>query len=109
MKSSALQRKVTLPGVGIEIVSRQSPTFQSGPSSPQLLLTTYEPIKLHGMPPRVEPGSIGVLDSERGSRIDCGWAVRCLPYPFTPAVVNAANIKQTRREKYACLDNAVIM
>lgn len=40
VKSSALQRTVTLPGAGIEMVSRQSPTFQSGPSSPQLLLTT---------------------------------------------------------------------
>lgn len=40
VKSSALQRIVTFPGAGIEIVSRQSPTFQSGPSSPQLLLTT---------------------------------------------------------------------
>lgn len=40
VKSSALQRIVTFPGAGIEIVSRQSPTFQSGPSSPQLLLIT---------------------------------------------------------------------
>lgn len=40
VKSSALQRIVTFPGAGIEIVSRQSPTFQSGPSFPQLLLTT---------------------------------------------------------------------
>lgn len=40
VKSSALQRIVTFPGAGMEIVSRQSPTFQSGPSSPQLLLVT---------------------------------------------------------------------
>jgi len=46
VKSSALHRMVTFPGVGIEIVSRQSPTFQSGPSSPQLLLTTCQVVEL---------------------------------------------------------------
>lgn len=46
VKSSALHRIVTLPGVGIEIVSRQSPTFQSGPSSPQLLLTTCQVVEV---------------------------------------------------------------
>lgn len=65
VKSSALQRIVTFPGAGIEIVSRQSPTFQSGPSSPQLLLTTFVE---HGKPNLF--GGVGF----DGARVEDGLA-----------------------------------